>query len=115
MGNVTFSSTGFATQKSAIATAFTSVNDKLTEISEKNANLSLFWSSSEATAFQTQLDVVQSNISAFITKYEAYMSFLDSVVTAFTTDNQNIIDSINKLIAGATDGDGASSGDGGNT
>lgn len=104
MGNVTFSGSGFTAQKATIASAFSSVNDKLTEINTESANLSLFWSSAEAETFKTKLEEVQTNMTNFITKYEAYMTFLDSVLSAYTADNSNLIDSINALISGGDGG-----------
>ena len=97
MAQVKFNSSVMQAQISSIQSAFESLNSKITEIKNKSQNVSMFWSSKEASNFSNGLAKVEKDISAFIEKYNKYMSFLDSVIVAQEANNSNLVASINAI------------------
>lgn len=79
---------------------------KMQEMSDKSGDLSSFWSAKEAQTFQGKISETLSNLSEFMTKYEDYMSFLDSVISSYSEDNTNLINSIKAIAAGNENGNG---------
>lgn len=82
---------------SGLAEIETSLNDKIKEMNDKQALLSTFWSAKEANTFSTQLSIVQNNLSKFMTKYEGYLDFLNSVITAYGSDQKSFVATINSI------------------
>lgn len=100
MAIIKFNATTLKTQLAAVSTAYTTLSEKITEIGDKAATVSTYWSAKEASAFAQDYAKVKSDLSAFITKYEAYVEFINGVISTYETDNQNLISKIKAIGAG---------------
>lgn len=99
MAKINFKLSEVQSTISGLSEIETNLNDKIKELNDKKALLSNFWSSTEAANFSVQLQTVQNNLSNFMKKYDGYLSFLNSVVTAYGQDEASFAATINSIAA----------------
>ena len=100
MAEIKFSWTGVSSTLGTVSSTFENISEKISDIKSKTSEVGGYWQTREATTFLSRVGEVENNLNAFIEKYEAYMKFLDSVVAAYTADNENLVNAINAISAG---------------
>ncbi len=77
----------------------TSLREKIAEMNSKKNVLVTFWSAAEARNFSVQLFHVQTELNKFMQKYEGYLSLLNSVITAYGSDEESFVATIKAIAA----------------
>ena len=99
MAQIKFNATEVSSTITGLSETYSYIKEKINELNDEKANLSSFWSSKEASLFATQLEKVQSDLNEFTKKYDGYIAFLDSVISAYGKDESDFIATINSIAA----------------
>lgn len=94
MGNIKFSLSDVPDKKALIAAAYIDVYNKIGEISSKTSEVKGYWDTEEADAFLSKMAEVEEKLNTFTLKYEEYMKFLDTVISAYTADKESLLNKI---------------------
>lgn len=101
MTKIVFSASEVQNTISTLQETYTALEDKLTEINTKKGQMSQFWSAKEASRFNENLTEISQAFAKFKTKYDGYLAFLNSVITAYSADSTSFVATINSIAASA--------------
>lgn len=97
MSKIIFSASNVQANVSLLKETYIELENKLAEMNVKKDQLSQFWSSTEANRFSANLLEVSQAFIKFKEKYDGYLEFLDSVITAYSNDSLSFLSTINSI------------------
>lgn len=97
MANISVNSNDIKSTLNSISTTYESIESVLNEMETKKEELSQFWSSKEATAFQEKLSDLSEHVKSFNDKYASFVAFINDVLETYSTCNSNLISTINSI------------------
>jgi len=97
MSKINFSASGVSGIITSLEASYIELDAKIKELNTKKENLANIWSAAEATRFDTKLSAVVSAYEAFKTKYDGYLSLLNSVITSYSFEEESFVAAVTSI------------------